>query len=330
MRLPITMRALQQNSFDGPQDMRLVHDAPVPRPGAAEVLIRVRAAGVNFADVSRSYGTFGGGPRPPYTAGFEAVGEVIERGSAVTDPGLGVLVAGIGNGAFAEYMTLPAATAVPVPPGWTPEQALGLGVNWPAALAALRTLGRVSAGETVLIHAAAGATGQAAVTLARHYGARVIAVAAASKHETVLALGAEHVVESGDADLVARVRALTGGAGADLVLECAGGDTFARSLAAARPVTGRVVVYGLAGGEAIVSNWELVYRNHIQLIGCNVGVLARSAPRLFGALKAELSELIRAEVLTPVRPVAFDLADGPKALAGLAARTTVGKLALLP
>ena len=120
-------------------------------------------------------------------------------------------------------MVLPAAAAMPVPAGWSPEQALGLVVNWPTALAALRPLGRVAAGETVLIGAAAGATGQAAVTLAKHYGATVIAAAAASKHETVRALGADHVVDSRSEDLAAEVLDLTGGIGADLVLESGGG-----------------------------------------------------------------------------------------------------------
>ena len=156
-------------------------------------------------------------------------------------------------------MVLPAAAAMPVPAGWTAEQALGLVVNWPTALAALKPLGRIAAGETVLIHAAAGATGQAAVTMAKHYGATVIATASPSKHETVLALGADHVLDSRDGDLAAEVLRLTGGAGADLVLESAGGATFHASLAAAKPVTGRVVVYGVAGGEAAITNWELVY-----------------------------------------------------------------------
>ena len=82
MSIPTTMRALQQTSLKGPQDMRLITDAPVPRPGQGEVLIRVAAAGVNFADLSRAYGTFLGGPQPPYLAGFEAAGEVVAAGEA--------------------------------------------------------------------------------------------------------------------------------------------------------------------------------------------------------------------------------------------------------
>jgi NADPH2:quinone reductase len=330
MSIPATMRALQQTSLNGPQDMRLITDAPVPVPGRGEVLIRVAATGVNFADISKAHGTFLDGPRPPYLAGFEAVGEVVAVGEAVTGPCLGTRVIGVGNAAFAEYMVLPAAAAVQVPEGWTEQQAVGLVVNWPTALAALKPLGGIAAGQTVLIHAAAGATGQAAVRMAKHYGATVIATASAGKHETVLALGADHVLDSLGGDLVAEVLRLTSGAGADLVLESAGGTTFAASLAAARRVTGRVVVYGVAGGEAPITNWELVYRHQIHIIGLNIGVLMQAAPEIFDELMAELSALIAAGILTPGRPTAYDLANGPKALAELEARATIGKLALLP
>ncbi|MFE2959942.1 zinc-binding dehydrogenase [Nocardia tengchongensis] len=329
MSIPATMRALRQDSLRGPQDMRLITDAPVPNPGRGEVLVRVAAAGVNFADLSKSHGVFRDGPRPPYLAGFEAAGEVVALGEAVTGPVPGTRVAGIGEGAFAEYLVLPAASAVPVPAGWTAQQALGLLVNWPTALAALK-LGRLEAGQTVLIPAAAGATGQAAVILAKHYGARVIGTASPAKHATVLGLGADHVLDSRATDLAAEVLRLTDGAGADLVLESAGGSAFEASLAAAKRVTGRVVVYGLAGGEAPITNWELVYKHQVHLIGLNIGVLIQAAPQLFGELMGELFALIAGGVVAPGASTAYDLADGPKVLAELEARATVGKLALLP
>jgi NADPH:quinone reductase len=332
MSIPTSMRALRQASLNGPQDLRLITDAPVPVPGPGEILIRVTAAGVNFVDISQARGVFPGGPQPPYLAGIEAVGEIVSVGEAVTGLELGahVIGASIGGGAFAEYLALAAAAAVPVPAGWADEQALGLVVGWPTALAALKPLGRVAAGQTVLIHAAAGATGQTAVKAAKHYGATVIATASPDKHETVRALGADHVLDSRGADIAAEVLRLTGGTGADLVLESAGGDTFGASLAAAKRVTGRVVVYGLAGGGASITNWELVYKHQIHVIGLNIGVLIQAAPQIFGEAMGELFGLMAAGVLTPGQPTAFDLADGPKVLTDLEARATVGKLALLP
>jgi NADPH2:quinone reductase len=332
MSIPATMRALRQTSLNGPRDLRLITDAPVPAAGPGEILIRVTAAGVNFGDIAQAHGTFGGGPKPPYLAGFEAAGEVVALGAGVTgpEPGTRVIGVGIGCGAFAEYTALPAVAAMPVPAGWAEQEALGLAVNWPTALAALRPLGGIASGQTALVHAAAGGTGQAAVTLAKHYGATVIAAASPGKHEAVLALGADHVLDSSGPGLAAEVLRLTGGAGADLVLESAGGATLDASLAAARRVTGRVVVYGMAGGEAQVTNWELIYKHQVHLIGLNIGVLMQAAPQLAGEIMAELFALIAAGVVTPAQVTAYDLADGPKALAELQARATAGKLALLP
>ncbi|WP_040832238.1 NADPH:quinone oxidoreductase family protein [Nocardia jiangxiensis] len=330
MSIPTTMRALQQTSSDGPQDMRLINDAQVPSPGRGEVLIRVAAAGVNFRDVMQAHGTSPGGPEPSYVAGFEAAGEIVAVGEEVSGLRSGDHVAGVGAGAFAEYMVLPAVAVMPVPSGWTDRQALGLVVNWPTALAALVPLGRITAGQTVLIHAAAGGTGQAAVRMAKHYGATVIATASPDKHESVLALGADHVLDSRGGDLAAEVRMLNGGCGVDLVLESAGGAMFAESLAAAELVTGRVVVYGLAGGEVPITNRELVYRHQVHVVGLDIGVLMQAAPAIFGEVMGELSALIAAGVLTPVEPAVYDLADGPKALAELESRATVGKLALVP
>lgn len=324
------MRALRQASSNGPRDLRLITDAPVPAPGPGEVLIKVAAAGVNFADVMQTRGTYRHGPRPPYLAGFEAAGEIVALGDGVTGPEPGSHVLGTGYGAFAEYMVMPAAGVVPVPPGWTDEQALGLILNWATALAALKPLGRLASGETVLIHAAAGGVGQAAVRLAKHYGATVIATASPGKHETVRALGADHVVDYRHEDVVAEVSRLTGGDGADLVLESVGGATFGDSLAAAKRVTGRVVVYGAAGGEAAITNWELNFRHQIHVIGLHIGVLIEQAPKIFGELMDELGALRAAGVCTPGRPTVYDLADGPKALSELEARATVGKLALRP
>jgi NADPH:quinone reductase len=333
MSIPATMRALQQTSLNGPQDLRLITDAPVPVPRPGEVLIRVTAAGVNFADISQARGTFGGGPQPPYLAGFEAAGQVAAVGAGVTGLEPGARVTGtnvVSQGAFAEYMVLAAGAAVPVPTGWADEQALGMVVNWPTALAALKPLGGIDAGQTVVIHAAAGGTGQAAVKMAKHYGATVIATASPGKHETVRALGADHVLDSRSTDIAAEVLQLTGGTGADLVLEATPGATLGASLAAVRRVTGRVVVYGVAGGEAAITNRELVYKHQVQVIGLNIGILIQAAPQIFGEVMGEMSALMAAGVLAPVQPTVYDLADGPKALTELEARATVGKLALLP
>ena len=227
-------------------------------------------------------------------------------------------------------MVLPAAAAVPVPQGWADEQALGLVVNWPTALAALKPLGGITAGQTVLIHAAAGGTGQAAVKMAKHYGATVIASASPGKHEVVRGAGRRPRPRLPGADLAAEVLRLTDGAGVDLVLESVGGATLEASLAAAKRVTGRVVVYGLAGGEA---------RDH-QLGPRLQAPGPRHRPEHRHPDPGRTADLRRGHGrdvrpprgrgARPRPPTAYDLADGPKALAELEARATVGKLALMP
>jgi NADPH2:quinone reductase len=323
------MRALQQTSLNGPADLRLVIDAPVPAPGPGEVLIRVVAAGLNFVDISQARGTFAGGPQPPYVAGIEAAGEVTAVGEGVElELGTHVVGVSIRGGAFAEYLVLPAVAALPVPAGWDDEQALGLVVSWPTALAALR-LGGLGAGQTVLIHAAAGGTGQAAVKMAKHYGATVIATASPEKHEVVRGLGADHVLSSRSADLAAEVLRLTDGVGVDLTLESVGGPTLDASLSATKRVTGRVVVFGLPAGEAALSNWDLVYKHQVQLIGLNIGILIQTTPQLYGEIMGELFRLLTTGVLGPAEPTTYELADGPKVLTELESRATIGKLALL-
>lgn len=326
------MRALRQSSLPGPPGLQLITDVPVSRPGPGELLIKVAVAGVNFVDLSQAYGTFAGGPRPPYLAGVEGSGVVVAVGDGVARSRLGTQVVGVAmrGGAFAEYLVLPAAAAILVPTGWTDEQTLGLMMNWPTALAALKPLGGIRSGQTVLIHAAAGATGQAAVTLAKHYGATVIAAAGPDKHDAVRELGADHVLDSRGADLAAEVLSLTDGAGVDLVLESVGGAVLGHSLTAAKRVTGRVVVFGLAGGESMITNWDLVYRHQVHLIGLNLGALIQAAPELFAEIMAELFGLIAAGVIEPGRPTVRDLAEGPHLLADLESRSTVGKLALRP
>lgn len=324
-----TMRVLVQRSLGGPKDLHLSADGRRPSPGPGEYLIRVGAAGVNFADVLQSRGTYGGGPQAPYSAGFEAAGEIVAVGKGVGHPlAVGSHVVGAGPGAFAQYMTMPAAQALPVPSGWTDAQALGLVLNWATALAALKPLGQVKAGETVLIHAAAGSVGQAAVRLARNYGARVIATASAAKHDTVTALGADAVLDSARRDLAAEITRLTGGV--DLVLESVGQATFPVSLAVTKPFLGRVIVFGAASGDAILTTRDLVFTHQVQVKGLHIGALAAEAPGLYRDLLAELKALIAVGVYPPGTPELHALADGPRVLLNLEAGATRGKHSLDP
>ncbi|MZD08923.1 zinc-binding dehydrogenase [Streptomyces sp. SID5785] len=324
------MRALVQRSHHGPRDLTLTTGLGRPAPGPGAYLIRVGAAGVNFADVMQTRGTYGGGPQAPYTAGFEAAGEIVGTGPGVPDPlPIGTRVVGAGPGAFAQYMTMAADDVVPVPSGWSDAQSLGLVLNWATALAALKPLGEIRAGETVLVHAAAGGVGQAAVRLARHYGARVIATASPGKHGTVGALGADAVLDSRRDDLADEIVRVAGG-GVDLVLESVGRATFEASLSVARPFTGRVVVFGAASGDAALTTHDLVFSHPVQVKGLHIGAMAAAAPVLYRSVLDELGALVAQGVYPPGTPCVRPLAEGPAVLEELAGGLTQGKLALDP
>ncbi|MGP4111594.1 zinc-binding dehydrogenase [Streptomyces sp. 4N509B] len=324
-----TVRALVQRSHRGPRDLVLTSDHRRPTPGPGEYLVRVGAAGVNFADVMQTLGTYGGGPQPPYVAGFEAAGTIEALGPDVEDPlPLGTRVVGTGPGAFAQYMTMPAAGALPVPSGWSDAEALGLVLNWATALAALRPLGQLARGEVVLVHAAAGGVGQAAVRLARHHGAHVVATASPAKHDIVRALGVDDVLDRARPDLAAEIVRLTGGV--DLVLESVGRATFEVSLSVARPFTGRVVVFGAASGDAGVTTHDLIFTHQVQVRGLHIGALAVAAPAVYRSLLTELEALIAQGVYPPGTPRLHPLAEGPVVLRRLQAGRTHGKHALDP
>ncbi|MFF4735892.1 NADPH:quinone oxidoreductase family protein [Streptomyces sp. NPDC001262] len=324
-----TVRALVQQSHRGSKDLTLTNDRRRPAPGPGEYLIRVGAAGVNFADVMQTHGTYGGGPTAPYVAGFEAAGEIVGVGPDVESPlPLGTHVVGAGPGAFAQYMTMPAAGVLPVPSGWSDAEALGLVLNWATALAALKPLGEIKADDAVLIHAAAGGVGQAAVRLARHYGARVIATASPTKHDTVRALGADEVLDSARPDLAEEIIRLTGGV--DLVLESVGQATFDVSLSVTKPFTGRIVVFGAASGDATLTTHDLVFTHQVQVKGLHIGALAAAAPSLYQWLLVEIEALIAQGVYPPGTPRVHPLAEGAAVLQQLEAGRTHGKHALDP
>ena len=324
-----TMRALVQRSHRGPRDLVLEPDRLRPDPGPGEYLVRVGAAGINFADVMQSRGTYGDGPEAPYVAGFEAAGEIVGIGPDVDGPfPIGAHVIGAGPGAFAQHMVMPAAGVLPVPAGWSDAQALGMVLNWATALAALRTLGEIKAEDVVLIHAAAGGVGQAAVRLAVHYGARVVATAARPKHDTVIALGADEVLDSARPDLAEEITRRTGGV--DLVLESVGRATFETSLSVTKPFVGRVVVYGAASGDARLTTHDLVFTHRVQVKGLHIGALATAAPSLYGPLLDEIQALIAQGVYPPGAPQIHPLKQGPAVLEELEAGRTRGKHALDP
>ena len=194
----------------------------------------------------------------------------------------------------------------------------------------MHTCGQIEKGQTVVVHAAAGGVGQAAIHLAKLAGARVIATASSpEKLEVARKPGADVLVDYTKDDFVAATRDATSGKGADLVLEMVGGDVFESSIAAVRPF-GRVVVYGAASGRsADVNNVALIFRP-VFVVGFHLTVLATKRPDLFAACQKDIGAHIAAGEVIPDVPTTYPLADVSRALVDLESRKTTGKLVIIP
>ena len=290
------------------------------------------AAGVNFADVAKRRGTYFGGPSPPYAPGIEVAGRVDAVGDAVEEfaPGERVM-AYVLRGGYAEAVVADAARTRCVPDALSLRAAAGVPIQWLTAHNALFEWGGLAAGETVLVLAAAGGVGSAAVQLAAaRTDATVLGAAStAEKRSFVADLGADGTVDYADRDVAEAVEEATDGAGVDLVLDGVGGDAFAESLDALAP-GGRIVAYGLASGEIPrVSTPRLIFGNH-GVRGYHLGEAAdRDPDRVFGAFDPVLSALSAGEAAVQVDR-AFDLADAAAAHEHVEGRQTRGKVLLEP
>jgi NADPH:quinone reductase len=225
----------------GPEVLELV-DEETPAPRTGEARVRMVAAGASFTDVLMREGTYLGGPRHPFTPGYDLVGVVdaVGPGTARVRPGE-VVVALTVYGAYAEYVCLPESDLVPVPAGVDPADALSLVFSYLTAWQVLHRVAKVSAGERMLVHGASGAVGLAALELGEVAGLELIGTASAAKAPMLVERGCEPIDYSSESFLP-RVRALPG-RGVDVVLDGIGGSVTLRSYRALRR-HGRLVLYG--------------------------------------------------------------------------------------
>jgi len=318
------MRAIQVEQFGGPEVLQLV-ELPAPTPTESEVLIEVSAAGVNYADTHQTENSYLSQQHLPMVPG----GEVIGR----TPDGRRVLgFTSTGTGGYAERAVLNQFMAVPVPDGITDGQALALLVQGLTAWHLLRTVGRLTDGETVVVNAAAGGVGNLAVQLAKLWGAgRVIALASSdSKRELALSLGADVALDSNSDDLKAAVRSANGGRGVDIVLEMAGGSA-GDQLLASLGAFGRFITYGQASREAmtpIAPGTLMVGSKTVSgfwLMDC---MKPNKIATMVAVPLQELLALVASGELRPIAADSFPLAQAADAHRALLARTTTGKVIL--
>jgi len=235
------MRAIQMQEFGGPEVLELV-ELPVPVAAADEVLIRVAHAGLNFADTHQRTNSYLAPATLPMIPGAEVAGVREDSGERV--------VALCSTGGYAEYVAAPASLTFPIPDGVDDGTALALLLQGLTAWHLYRTSAKLADGESVVVHSAAGGVGSLAVQLARPMGAgRVIAVASTqAKRSLALELGADVAIDADPEGLRERIEAANEGRPVDVILETAGGATFAGSIDALAPF-GRIVVYGISTSE---------------------------------------------------------------------------------
>ncbi len=301
-----------------------------PEPGEGEVLIEVKAAGVNFADIMQRRGDYHGGPEPPYTPGMEVAGIVREAGDGVGRETGQSVVSLTDGGGYAEYAVVDARGVLEIPGDLSVERAAGFPVQWLTAHNCLHEWGELSDGETVLIHAAAGGVGSAAVQLASEAGATVIGTASSpEKLSFAEGLGADHGIDYTEDDFVARIEEITDGEGVDLVLDGVGGETTDESLDALAPF-GRMVSYGAASGEPGRPNTSDLLFGNKRVIGYHLGRAIGAVPtRVMGAVP-ELTELLGSGTLEVQLGRRFDLADAADAHRFIESRKSSGKVVLIP
>jgi synaptic vesicle membrane protein VAT-1 len=327
--------------YGGPEVFEIRESAD-PQPGPREVRLRIKAAGVNFSDVLARLGLYPDAPGLPLVPGYEVAGHVDAVGDEVTRLGIGDRVVALTRfGGYADTVVVPADLAFPAPDRLADTEVAALPVNYLTALVALYRMANVQAGETVLLHSAAGGVGTAALQFARLRRATVIGVASRGKHDALRRLGADFTVDR-EHDVRAAVLDITGGRGVDVALDATGGRSFAEGYRLLAPL-GRLVMYGassVAPGErrrwlsVLRTMWEmprfkpmsLIHRNRA-VFGLNLARLWSERRQIAGTMEFLLEE-VGAGRIAPVLAESFPLAEAGEAHRFLQQRRNIGKVVL--
>ncbi|MGN5240297.1 quinone oxidoreductase family protein [Rhodococcus sp. SJ-3] len=319
------MRAVRLGSFGGP-DVLVYETIDDPVPGVGEVLVRVAAAGVNFADVVIRSGAAPMALALPFIPGFEVAGTVEAVGPNVDSHRVGQRVVGstVGGG-YAEFVVLPAASALSIPAALSDDDAAAVLAQGSAAIG-ITAAAALRSGETALIHAAAGGVGSLLVQLAKHSGATVIG-AVGGKHKMAVAekIGADIVVDYSRSDWAEQVRAAVGGT-VDVVLDTVGGRVTGQALSLVTPVTGRILLCGNSGGASSIDATQVMFGN-----ATVTGYASATVPPPHRRSYADKAlALASAGMLRPLIGSVRPLSTAAKAHQALENRETTGKTLLKP
>jgi len=323
------MKALVCKQHGTAENLSLENEWPDPECGASEVIVDVKAAGLNFPDTLIIAGKYQVQPPMPFIPGAEAAGVVSAIGSDVKNVRVGDEVIFIGShGGFCEKATVPAMMVVPKPPQTSFEQAAGIGMTYFTSYHALKQRANLQPGETVLVLGAAGGVGITAVELAKQMGATVIAAASsAEKLELTQKMGADHLINYSEESLKDRIKEITGGKGVDVVYDPVGGDiseTALRSIA----WNGRFLVVGFAAGEIPKIPLNLALLKGASIVGVFWGAFTQHETPVHMQNIKELWTMFAESKLSPIVTDVFALEDYEKAFNQLTERRARGKVIL--
>src|SRR5262245_15588004 len=322
------MRAAIAREY-GPPEVLRIEELPDPVPGPGQVVVDVHAAAVNYPDVLMLANRYQIPAKLPFTPGSEIAGVVAAIGPDVRGVEPGQRVTGtLFVGAFAERVALSASALQPVPDGIDLRSAAAFGVVYTTAYHALRSPGRLRAGETLLVLGAGGGVGLAAVDLGRALGARVIAAASSdAKLRAARERGAEVLVNYASENLKDRLKEATRGRGVDVVIDPVGGP-YSEPALRALGWRGRLVVVGFAAGEIPRIPLNLVLLKGAEIHALNFGPFIENEPAEATRNRAELAELWRSGKVSPHVSAVYPLARTADALRELAERRAIGKVVI--
>ena len=320
------MKALLCTAWGGP-DTLAIGELPPPSPGPGEILVGIRACGLNFADTLMIQGKYQERPEFPFSPGLEISGEVLEAGPGVDGIAVGdSVIALCGHGGLAERVVVPSGSAIRMPEGMDFVTAAGFAVVYGTAHLGLQHRARLEPGEVLLVHGAAGGVGLAAVEVGRRLGATVIATGS-SEEKLALARdhGAHHVINYREQSFRDRVKELTEGRGADVIFDPVGGEVFEQSIRCIN-WEGRILVIGFASGVIPNLPANLALVKNMSVVGVYWGAYRKHNPALLQQSWQQLVEWFAEGALSPHVSASYPLEEAPAALTSLIERRATGKV----
>ena len=317
------MQAWRVHRNGEPSEVMELGETERPVPGDGQVLLKVRAANINFPDALLCRGQYQVRPPLPFTPGVEVCGETEDGRRVLATPALP-------QGGFAEYVVVDEAALLPAPDALDDAEAAALHIGYQTGWFGLHRRAHLRAGETLLVHAAAGGVGSAAVQLGKAAGATVIGVAGGPEKAAIAReLGCDLVIDRRSEDIVAVVKEATGGRGADVVYDPVGGDAYAKSVKCIA-FEGRVVVVGFASGDIPAPGLNHALVKNYSIVGLHWGLYNTKDPAAVRACHDELTKLAEQGAVKPLISERVPMADAARAVQRVADGTSTGRIVVLP